>query len=194
VTTPSVDPAPVDPGAAGERIERLLEAMSAAGPVARDRAEELVRVVVELYGAGLERLLDIAHESGALDASLLDALTADPLVSALLLVHDLHPDGLEARVRRALAGVGPELAAHEGHVELMELDGVGTVRLRLVAGGTGCGASPSALTATVEQAVRAAAPEVVDVRVDIAPPEPTVIPIGQLTAHLRAPQPAIGSA
>jgi len=194
VTTPAVDPVPVDPTAVGERIERLLEAMSAAGPVARERAEELVRVVVELYGAGLERLLDLVHDAGALDDGLLAALTADPLVSALLLVHDLHPDGLEARVRRALADVGPELAAHGGRVDLLEVDGSRAVRLRLVAAGSGCGASPAALTATVEEAVRAAAPELLDLRVEVDDPAPAVIPIGDLTARLRTPQPAGGSA
>ena len=38
MTTPALDPA-----SCGERIELLLEASAAAGPVARERAEELVR-------------------------------------------------------------------------------------------------------------------------------------------------------
>ena len=45
--------------------------------IARERAEELVRLVVDLYGAGLERMLDIVHEAGRLDAELLDGLAAD---------------------------------------------------------------------------------------------------------------------
>ena len=39
----------------------------AAGSVARERAEELVRLVADLYGAGLERMLTILHEAGQLD-------------------------------------------------------------------------------------------------------------------------------
>jgi Fe-S cluster biogenesis protein NfuA len=180
MTTPATDPT-----SAGERIERLLEAMSAAGPVARERAEELVRVVVELYGAGLERLLDIAHDAGALDDRLLTALTADPLVSALLLVHGLHPEALETRVRGALDDVGPELAAHGGHVEFLELDAGGSVRLRLIAGGHGCGSSPATLAAAVEDAVRAAAPEIEAVELVVDDPEPALIPVGSLTTRLR---------
>ena len=45
-----------DVAAAGERIESLLAASAAGGAAARERAEELVRVVADLYGAGLERL------------------------------------------------------------------------------------------------------------------------------------------
>ena len=62
----------------------LLEAASAGGRVARERAEELVRLVVDLYGAGLERLLEIVHEAGRLDDDLLDRLAADDLVAGLL--------------------------------------------------------------------------------------------------------------
>ena len=32
----------------------------------RERAEELVRLVVELYGAGLERVLELTYDAGAL--------------------------------------------------------------------------------------------------------------------------------
>ena len=76
-----------DPAATGERIEALLDAAATGGPVARERAEELVRLVVELYGAGLERMLELAYDAGALDDALLESLASDHLVSSLLLVH-----------------------------------------------------------------------------------------------------------
>ena len=50
----------------GERIDALLVASAAHGAVARERAEELVRLVTDLYGAGLERLLEILHGAGRL--------------------------------------------------------------------------------------------------------------------------------
>ena len=81
----------IDLQATGERINTLLEASAAGGVVARERAEELVRLVADLYGAGLERVLTILHESGRLDDDVLAALAADDLVASLLLVHDLHP-------------------------------------------------------------------------------------------------------
>ena len=46
----------------GERINALIDASASGGVVARERAEELVRLVADLYGAGLERLLTILHD------------------------------------------------------------------------------------------------------------------------------------
>ncbi|MGY5036771.1 hypothetical protein ACWC9U_39735, partial [Streptomyces sp. 900116325] len=51
---------------AGDRIEALLDATSAGGPVARERAEQLVREVVDLYGEALGRVLTIAARAPGL--------------------------------------------------------------------------------------------------------------------------------
>ena len=45
---------------AGDRIQVLLDASAAGGAVARERAEQLVREIVDLYGAGLDRLIRMA--------------------------------------------------------------------------------------------------------------------------------------
>ena len=117
----------VDWRAAGDRIDTLLDASSAGGAVARERAEELVRLVADLYGAGLERVLELMHERGHLDDETLDALADDDLVASLLLVHGLHPYDVTTRVERALEGVRPYLGSHGGDVELLEVtdDGCG---------------------------------------------------------------------
>ncbi len=176
--------APPDPAAVGERVERLLEASASAGPVALERAEELVRLVVELYGAGLERLLDLVHESGRLDDTLLDALAGDDLVSSLLLVHGLHPWGPTERVEQALDGVRPYLGSHGGDVELLGVSDDGVVTLRLLGSCDGCASSAATLELAVEDAVRAAAPEVVSIEVVQAAPR-TLIPVDALGARLR---------
>jgi Fe-S cluster biogenesis protein NfuA/nitrite reductase/ring-hydroxylating ferredoxin subunit len=176
----------LDPAACGERIELLLEASTAGGPVMRERAEELVRLVVELYGAGLERLLELAHDQGKLDDELLDALAADDLVASLLIVHGLHPYGVEERVERALDGVRPYLGSHGGDVELLEVTEDAVVRLRLLGSCDGCASSAVTLELAVEDAIRAAAPEIV--RIDVEEPaKGGLIPVEQLTARLRAP-------
>ena len=87
--------------------------------MARERAEELVRQVTDLYGAGLERILEILDEPGKLDDATLAALAADDLVASLLLVHGLHPHDVETRVAAALDGVRPYLGSHGGDVELL---------------------------------------------------------------------------
>jgi len=183
VSAPSLDPA-----ASGERIELLLEASAAAGPIARERAEELVRLVVELYGSGLERLMELAHEAGALNDDLLAALAGDELVSSLLLVHGLHPYGVEERVQRALDDVRPYLGSHGGDVRLLEVTDEGVVRLQLLGSCDGCASSSVTLELAVDGAVRAAAPEVVRIDVEESQPEAAVsgvIPVEQLTSRLR---------
>lgn len=179
--------------ACGDRIELLLEASAAAGPVARERAEELVRLVVELYGAGLERLLELAYDAGALDDDLLATLAADELVSSLLLVHGLHPYGVQERVERALDGVRPYLGSHGGDVRLLEVTDDGVVRLRLLGSCDGCASSAVTLEFAVDGAVRSAAPEIVRIDVETESPGAAggVIPVEQLTARLRAAEPRV---
>lgn len=187
----------LDPAACGERIELLLEASAAAGPVMRERAEELVRLVVELYGAGLERVLELAYDGGALSDELLASFAGDELVSSLLLVHGLHPYGVEERVERALDGVRPYLGSHGGDVRLLDVSDEGVVRLQLLGSCDGCASSAVTLELAVEDAIRAAAPEVVRIDVEEATPAsgaatPGLIPVAQLTSRLRAAEPAGG--
>ena len=176
--------------ATGDRIDSLLEASAAGGVVARERAEELVRLTADLYGAGLERLLDIVHEAGRLDDEVLDALAADDLVASLLLVHGLHPYDVGLRVEQALESVRPYLGSHGGDVELLEVDETGTVRLRLLGSCDGCPSSSVTLKLAVEGAIEAAAPEVTAIEVE-EPARDTdgtgVIPVASLRSRLDQP-------
>jgi Fe-S cluster biogenesis protein NfuA len=168
----------------GERIERLLDASAAAGPVVHERAEELVRLVVELYGAGLGRLLDLLFESGSLTDDVLARLADDDLVASLLLVHDLHPFGPTARIEHALDKVRPRLGVPGADVELVALTEDGVARLRV--SGRGCSSTSATVVDAVEEAVKGAVPEVA--RVDFESPAATgagaLIPVAALTARL----------
>lgn len=173
--------------AAGERIEALLDASSAHGAIARERSEELVRLVADLYGAGLERVLDIAYDTGRLDAELLDALASDDLVASLLLVHGLHPHDVTTRVERALDEVRPYLGSHGGDVELLGVTDDMVVRLRLLGSCDGCASSSVTLKLAVEGAVEAAAPEVTGIEAETAgeDEDSTVIPVSSLRSRLE---------
>ena len=179
----------------GERIEALLDASAAHGEVARHRAEELVRLVTDLYGAGLERLLDIVYESGRLDGEVLDALAADDLVASLLLVHGLHPYDVLTRVRRALDGVRPYLGSHGGDVELLGVSDDGVVRLQLLGSCDGCPSSSVTLELAVQDAVEAAAPEVT--RIEVTPASSHehggsgFVPVSALRARIAEPEGAV---
>jgi Fe-S cluster biogenesis protein NfuA/nitrite reductase/ring-hydroxylating ferredoxin subunit len=173
--------------AAGDRVETLIAASAAGGTVARERAEELVRLVADLYGAGLERLLDIAHEHGALSDDLLAALAGDDLVSSLLLVHGLHPYSVETRIEQALAEVRPYLGSHGGDVELLAVSADGVVRLRMLGSCDGCPSSAVTLKLAVEGAIEGAAPEVSAIEVEepaAAAKGGSVIPVSALFSRI----------
>jgi Fe-S cluster biogenesis protein NfuA/nitrite reductase/ring-hydroxylating ferredoxin subunit len=153
--------------AVGERINALIDASASGGVVARERAEELVRLLADLYGAGLERLLTILHDLGHLDDEVLAALAADDLVAGLLLVHDLHPYDVTTRVEQALVNVRPYLGSHGGDVELLAVSD-DVVRLRLLGSCDGCPSSSVTLKLAVEGAIEAAAPEITAIEVETA--------------------------
>lgn len=184
--------------AVGDRIEMLLEASAAGGTAARTRAEDLVACVSGLYGAGLERVLDILHESGRLDESLLDELADDELVSGLLLVHDLHPYDVETRIGRALDSVRPYLGTHGGDVEFLGIDDEGVVRLRLLGSCDGCPSSSVTLELAVEGAVQAAAPETTRIDVEASAPAAAkagaVISLDSLRTRIDRPGEATSAA
>jgi Fe-S cluster biogenesis protein NfuA len=177
-----------DARATGERVEALLaELRTRAGPQAGAAAEELVGCLVELYGAGLTAIVAIVAADPDAGPRLLDALAGDPLVESLLLVHDLHPLDVDARVSRALERVRPQLGAHAGVVEYLGLDDQGVVQLRLTASGHGCGSSSSTVRPTVEDAVTEAAPEATGVHIEelVTPPEAPLLQIMRRPAGAR---------
>lgn len=173
--------------ATGERIDALLDASGSGGVVARERAEELVRLVADLYGAGLERILDVTYEAGHLTDEVLAGLAADDLVASLLLVHGLHPYDVGQRVEQALESVRPYLGSHGGDVELLEVSDEGTVRLRLLGSCDGCPSSSVTLKLAVEGAIEAAAPEITGIEVEDAEPSgaETLIPVSSLRSRLN---------
>jgi Fe-S cluster biogenesis protein NfuA/nitrite reductase/ring-hydroxylating ferredoxin subunit len=154
-----------DPQEVGQRIEALLGELSRhAEPAVLEMSEELVRLLMGMYGAGLERIVALLAGSPAL----LDQLVDDELVSSLLVLHDLHPEDTMARVTRALETVRPYLGSHAGGVELLGvLDGPqgAIVNLRLKGSCDGCPSSAMTVKTAIEKAIVEACPEVL--RVDV---------------------------
>ena len=140
------------------RVQELQEALEAAGDSAtREIAEELLSAVVRMYGEGLERIVEAIVAAGD-GGDLGEALAADPLVSTLLMIHDLHPAPLEVRVAEALEHVRPYMESHGGNVELLDLrDGV--ARIRLQGSCSSCSASSVTLELAIKQALEEAAPD-----------------------------------
>lgn len=155
-------------GEIGERIERLLEEIrSMAAPPAWQRVDELIRLILELYGSGLGRIVEIAAETGSPADALLDRFAQDELIASLLVLHGLHPEDFASRVRKALTRVRPYLGSHGGGVELVEADAAtGVVRLRMEGSCESCPSSTLTIKLAVEGAIREVAPEFTRVEID----------------------------
>jgi Fe-S cluster biogenesis protein NfuA len=152
----------------GERIERLLDGLRAGRD--RETAEELVRLLVGMYGEGLRRVVALLDTH---DPALVHRLTEDDLLESLLLLHDLHPLDVDTRVQRALDRVRPYLGSHAGGVTYLGVDGAGVAQLRLEGNCHGCPSSTLTVTMAIEGAILDAAPELAGVEVaGMSEPEP----------------------
>jgi Fe-S cluster biogenesis protein NfuA len=154
------------------KIGSLLDDLSAISSDAAAGAEELVASVVTLYGAGLERIVDLLAERPD-GPELVRLLAGDSLVENLLMLHDLHPDDVATRVQQALDKVRPYLGSHAGGITFTGVDADGVARLQLIGSCDGCAGSAATVHNAVERAVLEAAPELTGVEVEgVVEPKP----------------------
>ncbi len=163
---------------AGDRIQTLLDASSTGGTAARDRAESLVGEITDLYGAALQRIIRLAG------ATLTERFAADDLIASLLLVHGLHPHDTRRRIEDALDKVRPYLGSHGGDITLIDVEDT-RVRLRFAGSCKSCPSSAVTLELAVEEAIRAAAPEVDAIDVQPADAGPGMIPAESLLSRVH---------
>jgi Fe-S cluster biogenesis protein NfuA/nitrite reductase/ring-hydroxylating ferredoxin subunit len=154
-----------------ERVQELQAALdSAADAGTRELADELVSAIVQMYGAGFERIVGMLMSGGSDGERLAASLTDDPLVSTLLLIHDLHPVPLEERVQAALDSVRPYMESHGGNVELLGLES-GIARIHLRGSCSDCSASSVTLELAIKQALEDAAPDLAGLEVEGVAPQ-----------------------
>ncbi len=126
--------------------------------------KELVQLLMDVHGAGLERMMEIVFESGQSGPALIEKLGQDSVVGGLLLLYSLHPDELETRVQKAIDRVAPRLRKLSCSAELVSIDnGVAQVRVNKV--GHSCGSSAKDIKAMVEEGVYELAPDVVSLEI-----------------------------
>ena len=126
---------------------------------ARAVADELVASIMQLYGEGLERIMD------AVDEPTRARLADDGVVASLLLIHGLYPVSLEDRVREALDSVRPYMESHGGDVELVGIED-GVAHMRLVGHCKGCPASEATLELAIKKALEESAPDLEGLEVE----------------------------
>lgn len=163
----------LDPPGLAERIEDLLEGITAdGGPAVGHAAEELVRVLMRFYGSGLERMVAVV-EAGA-GVTMVHRMAADPLVAGLLALHDLHPVPVEQRLGHAIDTARRRLGSHGSGVTLDGVDGDGRVHVRIAGGGCGT----DTIKDLVATAISELAPEIAGVVFDAVPAGPALLQIG----------------
>jgi Fe-S cluster biogenesis protein NfuA/nitrite reductase/ring-hydroxylating ferredoxin subunit len=149
-----------------QRVEGLVRKIeNLSDENAKSSALELMQSLMEFHGAGLERMMDIVAESKAGGFAVFDEFAADEVVGSLLLLYGLHPLTLEQRVMQGLAKVRPYLDSHGGDVELLSTED-GVVRLRMQGSCKSCPSSAMTLKLAIEEAIYAAAPDVVAIEAE----------------------------
>lgn len=136
-----------------------------ADPASRSAAKELVQLLMELHGTGLERILEIVFQSGDTGPRIIDELGQDRLVSSLLILYGLHPEELQTRVERKLEQIGSKLHKMGAEAKLVSASG-GDVRVRIKVEGHGCGSTGGTAQAAVEEAIYEAAPDLISLTVE----------------------------
>jgi Fe-S cluster biogenesis protein NfuA/nitrite reductase/ring-hydroxylating ferredoxin subunit len=155
---------PNDLAREGERIQELVEKIGTLNdPAARRMLQECLESVLSFYGHGLERILELVDKTG--DEKVLNALTNDPGVRGLLLIHGLHPMSLEARLTEALDKVRPYMESHGGNVELLSLEN-DYAKLRLQGHCKTCPSSSVTLELAVRSAIDEACPDLAGFEVE----------------------------
>lgn len=158
-----------------QKIETLVQTIeSAADPNVRSSAIELMQSLMELNGAGFERMMEIIFDSGAKGVEIIDDFARDELVESLLLLYGLHPLDIETRILQALDKVRPYLQSHKGNVELVGVN-EGVVHLKLQGSCDGCASSAMTLKLAIEEAIYESAPDIVALEVEgvVQQPKPS---------------------
>ena len=146
-----------------ERVQQMAELAADLEHISDDKirasAKELVHLLMELHGAGLERIMETVFAAGEPGVAMIDKLSLEPLVSSLLVLHGLHPDDFETRVTSAVERLRMRLRKQDVEVELLQVSEA-AVRVRVAPSAHACGSTTSTLRTSVEEAIYEAAPEV----------------------------------
>jgi hypothetical protein len=140
------------------QIEDGLRELAEIDSQSRELAEEMIRLLMRLYGEGLDKVITILRETRSREA--IDRLAEDKLLASLLLLHGLHPTVPEVRIGAALERL--ERRADSPHLVLEGITGK-VARVRVERNGH---ASPPGLGDAIRRAVAECAPDIADVQIE----------------------------
>jgi hypothetical protein len=174
-----------------EKMRRLgalvgeLDQMPAGGSKVATR--ELVQLLMEIHGAGLERILELVKESGREAGTAGEAIISrfgeDPIARNLLLLYGLHPDHLETRVVKALDAMKGRLRKLDCEVKLVSIH-EGAVQVRLHISGHAHGSTRKDLRSIVEGGMYDLVPDLTSLTILGAEDESSgFVPLESLLKH-----------
>jgi Fe-S cluster biogenesis protein NfuA len=152
-----------------QRIQKIgslvHDLQTIADPASRAAAKQLVQLLMDLHGAGLERILEVVFQSGDSGSRIIDDLGQDQLVSSLLILYGLHPDELQTRVERKLEQIGSKIHKMGAEAKLVSVNG-GDVRVQIRLEGHCCGSTGRTVQTAVEEAMYEAAPDLTSLTIE----------------------------
>ena len=156
-----------------DQINILLESIEQHPEEAvRNHVRALVYTLLDLHHGALQRIVAIVSEQPE-GERIMQELSGDDLVQAVLMVHELMAQPLETRIENALEIAREQLKFYGADVELVEAKN-GVARLKLFGGASTANVSTSILKAEIEQALHEHTPDLLDVEYEdlIAPLSP----------------------
>jgi hypothetical protein len=168
-----------------QRIERALDEVNTlADDRARGSATALIEALMDLHGAAMARIVELLSESRESLAKLAD----DPLICGMLVLYGVHPLSLEDRIERTVEKLRAKLQKQGTSLELVSTDN-NVVRIKIQNSQPGAQAN-GAVQSAIEQAIREAAPEVVEIA--IAGLQPSgFVPLNMIQPAMRCEGEAI---
>jgi Fe-S cluster biogenesis protein NfuA len=167
--------------------KQLEECVQRANDLADERARstalELMQSLMDLHGSVMSRMIELLAESGESGRNLLAKLGGDPLICGLLVLYGIHPLTLEERVSKAIVKLQPQLKKQGGSLELIDCSDA-SIKVKVQNVGHGCGSSPDALRKKVEEALREAAPEAVEIIMEGALPS-AFVPLSMIQPGMK---------
>lgn len=174
-----------------EQLQILLESIEQHPETAvRDHVRALTYALLDLHHGALERMVEIVADQADGEKTLRE-FGDDPLVSAVLMIHELMPQRLETRVEVAIETAREKLQIYGADVEIVSIKN-GVARLKLIGGTSTGNISTSLLKSEIEQAVNNIAPDLLDIEYEdlIASPKPVNLvqiqplkPVGEVSSN-----------
>ena len=147
-----------------EQLNALVEELeNYPDSVVREKALDLVQMILALHGEVLHRILKTLDSSPQRE-QMLSQIIGDDVVRSVLIIHGLAPDDLPTRVAATIENLRPFLITQGCDVKLLAVEN-GRAQIRLMRSGQG--APPIlALKSEIEKALAEAAPDLLGIEIE----------------------------